>query len=150
MCIRDRYVREANRLRGSGTVRVTADEQLNAVMVSASESDVREISSLIGRLDGTAPSSVVEIRHVPLTSANALETVRLIEDVLSGRGLGRGRRAERATVLRYVRSNEDLGEGQEMQVSTALRESINLTPDCLLYTSPSPRDGLLSRMPSSA
>ena len=32
---------------------------------------------------------------------------------------------------------------------------INLTPDkqhsaCLLYTSPSPRDGLLSRMPSSA
>ena len=26
----------------------------------------------------------------------------------------------------------------------------NLFPDCLLYTSPSPRDGLLSRMPSSA
>ena len=25
-----------------------------------------------------------------------------------------------------------------------------LFPDCLLYTSPSPRDGLLSRMPSSA
>ena len=25
-----------------------------------------------------------------------------------------------------------------------------LTCDCLLYTSPSPRDGLLSRMPSSA
>ena len=25
-----------------------------------------------------------------------------------------------------------------------------LLPDCLLYTSPSPRDGLLSRMPSSA
>ena len=27
---------------------------------------------------------------------------------------------------------------------------IALTTDCLLYTSPSPRDGLLSRMPSSA
>ena len=26
----------------------------------------------------------------------------------------------------------------------------NLNKDCLLYTSPSPRDGLLSRMPSSA
>ena len=25
-----------------------------------------------------------------------------------------------------------------------------VTEDCLLYTSPSPRDGLLSRMPSSA
>ena len=32
------------------------------------------------------------------------------------------------------------------------RRSQSLTPsmDCLLYTSPSPRDGLLSRMPSSA
>ena len=27
---------------------------------------------------------------------------------------------------------------------------IGMTYDCLLYTSPSPRDGLLSRMPSSA
>ena len=26
----------------------------------------------------------------------------------------------------------------------------DLAPACLLYTSPSPRDGLLSRMPSSA
>ena len=28
--------------------------------------------------------------------------------------------------------------------------TINLYKDCLLYTSPRPRDGLLSRMPSSA
>ena len=28
--------------------------------------------------------------------------------------------------------------------------AIGLTETCLLYTSPSPRDGLLSRMPSSA
>ena len=28
--------------------------------------------------------------------------------------------------------------------------TMNLYKDCLLYTSPSPRDGLLSRMPSSA
>ena len=27
---------------------------------------------------------------------------------------------------------------------------LNIDIDCLLYTSPSPRDGLLSRMPSSA
>ena len=32
----------------------------------------------------------------------------------------------------------------------ARRESAALTRRCLLYTSPSPRDGLLSRMPSSA
>ena len=30
------------------------------------------------------------------------------------------------------------------------RFKIMMVPNCLLYTSPSPRDGLLSRMPSSA
>ena len=36
--------------------------------------------------------------------------------------------------------------------SSAIRRIVFGTPDhpCLLYTSPSPRDGLLSRMPSSA
>ena len=32
----------------------------------------------------------------------------------------------------------------------AAAESLAQGYDCLLYTSPSPRDGLLSRMPSSA
>ena len=35
-------------------------------------------------------------------------------------------------------------------VSVALDELAARLDDCLLYTSPSPRDGLLSRMPSSA
>ena len=32
----------------------------------------------------------------------------------------------------------------------AMSEIVSITNACLLYTSPSPRDGLLSRMPSSA
>ena len=41
------------------------------------------------------------------------------------------------------------------RISTAVYESLGKAPNgntrgCLLYTSPSPRDGLLSRMPSSA
>ena len=35
-------------------------------------------------------------------------------------------------------------------VERCLNLNILLLRDCLLYTSPSPRDGLLSRMPSSA
>ena len=31
-----------------------------------------------------------------------------------------------------------------------IHQELNLSDNCLLYTSPSPRDGLLSRMPSSA
>ena len=40
-----------------------------------------------------------------------------------------------------------LSIGQE---ATATGACLALERDCLLYTSPSPRDGLLSRMPSSA
>ena len=35
-------------------------------------------------------------------------------------------------------------------VPAAIEATRRLLSDCLLYTSPSPRDGLLSRMPSSA
>ena len=38
----------------------------------------------------------------------------------------------------------------EVWLDTARRAGVDLSDDCLLYTSPSPRDGLLSRMPSSA
>ena len=41
----------------------------------------------------------------------------------------------------------DLGQGEELAPA---REKALLLGICLLYTSPSPRDGLLSRMPSSA
>ena len=37
-----------------------------------------------------------------------------------------------------------------LQSEQTLIDSVNQIVSCLLYTSPSPRDGLLSRMPSSA
>ena len=42
---------------------------------------------------------------------------------------------------------DDLEERQELKGKLI---GATLYPACLLYTSPSPRDGLLSRMPSSA
>ena len=52
--------------------------------------------------------------------------------------------------IRYFASiREGLGLGQEA-VQTEAATVGALRDDCLLYTSPSPRDGLLSRMPSSA
>ena len=49
--------------------------------------------------------------------------------------------------------------GPDYAIARAFREKVkwgevaaikNMIKNCLLYTSPSPRDGLLSRMPSSA
>ena len=52
----------------------------------------------------------------------------------------------------YCRTQEkaDLIAGQyQIHTTTSIEECVAYKP-CLLYTSPSPRDGLLSRMPSSA
>ena len=43
-----------------------------------------------------------------------------------------------------------VGEGLFVPTTRQISTSGGLTGGCLLYTSPSPRDGLLSRMPSSA
>ena len=44
-------------------------------------------------------------------------------------------------------SKEKLDWSMELNMGI---EETRMLYDCLLYTSPSPRDGLLSRMPSSA
>ena len=45
---------------------------------------------------------------------------------------------------------EKFGYANAMQAPKLEKIVINMGVGCLLYTSPSPRDGLLSRMPSSA
>ena len=42
------------------------------------------------------------------------------------------------------------GDGETLVGQPAKRQAVTNPDNCLLYTSPSPRDGLLSRMPSSA
>ena len=42
---------------------------------------------------------------------------------------------------------KDLNANKEKEL---VNQGAKIASDCLLYTSPSPRDGLLSRMPSSA
>ena len=48
------------------------------------------------------------------------------------------------------KDNEQSGGEEEQKVEPVVSKQAQQLKDCLLYTSPSPRDGLLSRMPSSA
>ena len=51
----------------------------------------------------------------------------------------------------YIKTDIDKNDGFiHFSTSKQLAKTLRLYFDCLLYTSPSPRDGLLSRMPSSA
>ena len=49
------------------------------------------------------------------------------------------------------KANEEIKKlSKQLMMSRVNKNPTNQTDSCLLYTSPSPRDGLLSRMPSSA
>ena len=54
------------------------------------------------------------------------------------------------TVAGYLKGYDPAIEGLQMAERISWVPQLGLTWSCLLYTSPSPRDGLLSRMPSSA
>ena len=69
-------------------------------------------------------------------SAMAAELV-----VVTGAGAGIGRALARA----FSAAGHPC-----LLISRHLEADLELEGNCLLYTSPSPRDGLLSRMPSSA
>lgn len=153
--VEEMYVQDENRRRGETVIRISADERLNAVIINGPADDREVIKRLIMRLDDTRPSHVVEIKYIPLEAANAVETVSLIENVLSGNTLAGRRGSEQATIIRYLQDID--GEDPEVEgidiqteVSTAIRESISLTPDMRTNTVivRAPRDAmaLLERM----
>ena len=152
--IRTMYADEENRRRGANSVRVTADERLNALVVAGTAADVAAIRGLVARLDETSPGRVVEIRYIPLASANAVEMVGLIETVLSGGGLGlrRGGGGAAATVVSYLRQIDGEAGDREylIEISQSLRETINLTPDIrtntIIVRAPRESMPLLERM----
>jgi len=127
------YVSTENRRRGEEVVRVTADDRLNAILASGAPADIEAIRNLVSRLDSERPGAVVEVKYLPLASANVLETVALIESVLNGGGR-RGRSGQLGTVMRYLQQMDGVTPGDDparmdVEVSSAIRDSISLTPD---------------------
>mgnify|MGYP003310762969 CR=1 FL=1 len=53
------------------------------------------------------------------------------------------------TIVSEETTDQSIGGGLEVHTTTTVEE-VTESVTCLLYTSPSPRDATLSRMPSSA
>ena len=68
-------------------------------------------------------------------------------DINSVQGSGKDGRVLKGDLISLMGANP---QPSERKVKYGQEERIKMTRLCLLYTSPSPRDGLLSRMPSSA
>ena len=96
-----------------------------------------------------------------LRKIDGLEVVRVGNNIVARTNLGRKFRVALAGHLDTVPANDNataridgsvlhgLGSA-DMKGGLAVMLELARTVRCLLYTSPSPRDGLLSRMPSSA
>jgi len=128
------YVEDENQRRGETVIRVSADERLNAVVVNAPDADRIAIRRLVDQLDNARPSQIVEIKYIALGAANAVETVSLIENVLSGNTLAGRRGSQQATIIRYLQDMDGDPDGVQTEVSSAVRDSISLTPDARTNT----------------
>ncbi len=122
------YVQPQIERRGARAVAVVPSERLNALLVTGTADDVAAIREIAERLDTAAPGLIEEVRRIPLDSANARDTVALIEDVLAGRsisGAGAGQRATRVRVL-----SDRLEEARaEALLDGDIRDQVTLTPD---------------------
>lgn len=127
--VREMYADEINRTRGNNTVRVSADARLNALLINAPEENIVAIRELVGQLDQTRPTHVIEIEAIPLKSADPVEIVQLIQNVLSGRGIDGRANPLQSRVIQYVRQLDGGAEASELEVNTAVRQQITLTPD---------------------
>ncbi len=127
--VREMYADEINRTRGNNTVRVSADARLNALLVNGPEENINAIRELVGQLDQTRPTHVVEIEAIPLKSADPVEIVQLIQRVLSGQGIDGRANPLQSRVIQYVRQLDGMAEASELEVNTAVRQQITLTPD---------------------
>ena len=134
---------------GAGAAAVDADAPRSDVAAATAwmlaRLDEAAAEARRARRDETrrAETKLTNVRASHETRLRALDARhRAALDAWKRDELTRARNAAR----KLVRDTEARAEG----VVREARASVSRTSFCLLYTSPSPRDGLLSRMPSSA
>ncbi|MCX5661532.1 MAG: hypothetical protein NTW19_17780 [Planctomycetota bacterium] len=126
-----------NGLNGSiqtSTLSITADVRLNAIVVSAQQTDMDRVAELVRQLDGDQGNRVTEIRVFALHNADATELsgtlTTAIKGQLGGGGSGGGAAAAAngpalQTVLQFITRSQD---GQSV-ISSQLQQGILITPD---------------------
>ncbi len=114
---------------GPGTtspVTINVDERLNAVVVSAGQSDIKRIAELVKKLDSDQVAQVSEIRIFPLVNARAVSLASVLTQVLNQRPAAiTPQSPNRQTLLQFIARTD---EGKELMAS-ALKEGVLVVPD---------------------
>ncbi len=111
---------------GLSPVVLNVDERLNAIIVSAGESDLKRIAELVKKLDTDQVARVAEIRIFPLQNARANEMALVLNNVLNNnpRALTEAS-PNRQSLLQFITQSE----GGEKLITSALKEGIIIVPD---------------------
>src|SRR5262249_8650232 len=99
------YVDKENARRGAGPVAVVPNERLDALIVTGTDSDIQRLRALVEQQESAPVATAQDIRRIGLKSANAVEVVSLLQNVLAGRAVSGGTdiAARQATNLRFFR-----------------------------------------------
>jgi len=107
-------------------ITVTADERINAIVVSCGETDAQRIGQLVEKLDTDQVAKVSEIKVFPLQFARAESLAGILNTALNTKPAPLNDQAPNAqSVLQFITRTT---EGQEL-VTAALKESVLITPD---------------------
>ncbi len=126
---------------------VTADERLNAVVVSAGEGDLKRIGDLMKKLDTDQIARVSEIRIFPLRYARAEHLATILNTSLNTKPAQlTDQSPNSASLLQFITRSEG---GREL-VASALKEGVLITPDArmnsLIVSAPVDYMGLLEQI----
>ncbi len=128
-------------------ITVTADERMNAIIVSAGEADARRIGELVKKLDTDQVARVSEIRVFGLRYAKAESLSSILTAALNTKPTPLTEQSPNAqSVLQFITRSQ---EGREL-VTSALKEAVLITPDprvnSLIVSAPVDYMGLLEQI----
>jgi type II secretory pathway component GspD/PulD (secretin) len=128
-------------------ITVTADERINAIVVSCGETDARRIGELVQKLDTDQVAKVSEIRVFPLHYARADALSTILNTALNTKPAALGEQNPNAqSVLQFITRTSEGGE----LVTAALKEGVLITPDprmnSLIVSAPADYMGLLEQV----
>ena len=108
-------------------ISISADERINALVVSCGETDAKRIQELVQKLDTEQVARVSEIRVFPLQYAKAETLSSILNTSLNNKPAGNltEQNPNAQSVLQFITRT---GEGREL-VTAALKEAVLITPD---------------------
>lgn len=131
----------------SQPIAVSADDRINAIVVSCGETDAQRIQQLVQKLDTDQVAKTSEIRVFPLQYARADSLSTILNTALNTKPVALSDQNPNAqSVLQFISRSEEGGE----LVTAALKESVLITPDArmnsLIVSGPVDYMGLIDQV----